>query len=466
MRVSLEDSQTRSGIAFLASAEVFCGIARYKSLTQTPWHTQALAFSTGAIAQTTLTYISKDGCMEKPVGWFSPFLLYGLAVGLCRFKYAALSTASIGMFYLLTEGVLGALQENTVDKTEDTTEVSNPIKNWAECSICQQILDGNPLEDTHDGLVALSKRCYHVFHKTCIEEWLDRGKRTCPNCNLKHFSVCEIILNPEHTKQYQKWAANPNCYSYEKAFKQEYGKSSKEVGIVAEHILRPEELRGLGRRDRLTREEITQFYDEMSNVLMSIGAYATEEEIEKAREDFREASDLFYEMQEVESFRSDNFFEEIEMEEAYRTKSFGSVRGVSTTSRRRKANTFAQLYALRGLSLGHNAPGKLIERLESIRIDQQKTLDQCCRKVCVLRDKILNAEVEPSDEMRHVSDRLSEFLEEFRMSGQTHHSRTIEESRELLELVSVELDDFIHGLPMHIRTILRNTSSLEEDIGY
>lgn len=29
----------------------------------------------------------------------------------------------------------------------------------------------------------LSARCGHVFHRTCIDDWLEHS-RTCPNCRL------------------------------------------------------------------------------------------------------------------------------------------------------------------------------------------------------------------------------------------------------------------------------------------
>ncbi|CAL0300461.1 unnamed protein product [Lupinus luteus] len=43
------------------------------------------------------------------------------------------------------------------------------------CSICLVQFEG---EDA----VSKLKRCGHVFHVNCIEQWLDRGQFSCPFC--------------------------------------------------------------------------------------------------------------------------------------------------------------------------------------------------------------------------------------------------------------------------------------------
>jgi hypothetical protein len=289
----------------------------------------------------------------------------------------------------------------------------NPIT-WESCSICQNILDGKPIRGTHDGLVTLSKRCYHVYHKTCIEDWLEKGKRTCPNCNLQHFSICEVILNPENTRQYQRWLADPGVYTYEQAFQEEYeGRSSQDVGIEADHITRPIDLRGLERREHLTEDEITQFYDEINEVIDRLGPDSTQEQIDKARREL-----------------------------------VGAERMIIDAIAERCARQDAQL-AANGEQLAH-----------------ELLLGQYDRKVGVLRRKInekgreldeLPAAEKNYDlrrELIDVSRRLTNLSQEFTVNGRTN-DRSLEESRELLNLVDADLDAFIEGQPEHIKEILR-----------
>ncbi|CAI2366586.1 unnamed protein product [Moneuplotes crassus] len=51
-------------------------------------------------------------------------------------------------------------------------------KTGLKCSICLE-----EMEKDHR-FFALS--CAHLFHKECIQNWFDRGHRTCPNCKHKH----------------------------------------------------------------------------------------------------------------------------------------------------------------------------------------------------------------------------------------------------------------------------------------
>jgi len=293
------------------------------------------------------------------------------------------------------------------------------IQNWDNCSICQQILDGKPMGGTHDGLVALSKRCYHVFHKTCIEGWLEQGKRTCPNCDLKHFSVCEVVLNPENTRQYQKWLADPAGYSYEQAFIDECGHSHQEAGLPAEHILRPKELRGKDRREQLTRQEISQFYHEMNAALQRLPENATREQIDKARLEIVGAESMI-----LDSIGND--FEDIR-------NGFAEIRQMSDRNR--------------------------------VKLAHEQLLTQYCRKTIALRDKVRAKSREldrlPFSEEKNrlereliaISTRITQFSQEFTENGRTNE-RSIAESRELLELVDSELDAFVAEQPEHIQEIL------------
>ena len=279
------------------------------------------------------------------------------------------------------------------------------IQNWDNCSICQHILDGNPMRGTHDGLVALSKRCYHVFHKTCIEGWLEEGNRSCPNCNLQHFSICEVVLNPENTRQYQKWQADNEGYSYEQAFIDECGQSHEESGLPAEHILRPRELRGLERREELTHDEIACFFHEMHEAVRRLPENATQEQIDKAHREIVCAKSMM-------------------------------VKALVERQARNRANLQHELLL-----------GQYYRKVDGLKRNIRAKKDE-------LDGLPFNPEIHrANDELRAVSTRLTAFNEEFRLNGRTNE-RSIAESRELLELVDAELDAFVAEQPEHIKEIL------------
>ena len=61
---------------------------------------------------------------------------------------------------------------NDLDKDEDQDEI---------CSICLVEFEG---EDA----VSKLRRCEHVFHFNCIEQWLERNQFSCPLCRSLLFS--------------------------------------------------------------------------------------------------------------------------------------------------------------------------------------------------------------------------------------------------------------------------------------
>ena len=286
------------------------------------------------------------------------------------------------------------------------------IQNWDNCSICQHILDGNPMRGTHDGLVALSKRCYHVFHKTCIEGWLEEGNRSCPNCNLQHFSICEVVLNPENTRQYQKWQADNEGYSYEQAFIDECGQSHEESGLPAEHILRPRELRGLERREELTHDEIACFFHEMHEAVRRLPENATQEQIDKAHREIVCAKSMMVKAL-VEGFE-----------------------GIKQMEARNRANLQHELLL-----------GQYYRKVDGL---ERKVRD---RLVYLRSLPIEDRNYSLNQELSELSQALGRFDTEFRLNGRTNE-RSIAESRELLELVDAELDAFVAGQPEHIKEIL------------
>ena len=50
------------------------------------------------------------------------------------------------------------------------------------CPICRDsILDGNPVTNAH---ALEDSKVVHLFHKSCLEAWVNTGHPTCPLCNV------------------------------------------------------------------------------------------------------------------------------------------------------------------------------------------------------------------------------------------------------------------------------------------
>lgn len=141
----------------------------------------------------------------------------------------------------------------------DISRVQHP--DW-NCPICSDIMDGDNQRD-----VAISKRCFHVFHDACIRQWVDEHKGNCPICKLPNFSNIEIISSPDFVKQYNLWKADPDNFSYDK------------------DLLRPESLRGLTWRDTLTRKEAWEYYDEIGRQIEALNPEMSWEKINKLKEE-------------------------------------------------------------------------------------------------------------------------------------------------------------------------------------
>ena len=162
------------------------------------------------------------------------------------------------------------------------------------CPICMEIMDGEK-----NGVVAISKRCFHVFHKVCIENWINEGSRNCPSCRLKNISVQEIILNPDYEKQCKKYLSNPENYSYKKAFDEEYHHSDStidssdgEENLKPQDILRPRILRGAERREDLNEQEARILLEETSKRMDSLIVSAKKKNLGKERASFYQSQDL------------------------------------------------------------------------------------------------------------------------------------------------------------------------------
>jgi hypothetical protein len=52
------------------------------------------------------------------------------------------------------------------------------------CSIClKQVVLWEVAPNPGELAVEPDSSCGHIFHQHCIQDWVDTGKHTCPNCN-------------------------------------------------------------------------------------------------------------------------------------------------------------------------------------------------------------------------------------------------------------------------------------------
>ncbi len=54
------------------------------------------------------------------------------------------------------------------------------------CAICLETY-----EKDHD-IVCRLRPCKHLFHKTCLENWLNERQTTCPLCRCRIYNVCTL----------------------------------------------------------------------------------------------------------------------------------------------------------------------------------------------------------------------------------------------------------------------------------
>ena len=57
---------------------------------------------------------------------------------------------------------------------KETTQLS--------CRIC--------MCEFEDGEIMRTTRCFHMFHKDCIDKWLTKQRGTCPICKVKQIKPC------------------------------------------------------------------------------------------------------------------------------------------------------------------------------------------------------------------------------------------------------------------------------------
>lgn len=78
-----------------------------------------------------------------------------------------------------------------VDKKKKDKEVEDESDDSAlTCAICY-----NALENDSDDL-AVAIPCDHVFHRTCLLNWTNRGNTTCPICRSTITNLNSLILMP------------------------------------------------------------------------------------------------------------------------------------------------------------------------------------------------------------------------------------------------------------------------------
>jgi len=287
---------------------------------------------------------------------------------------------------------------------------------WKKCFACQEELGEDPAK-----LVAISKRCYDVFHESCIKEWLHVGRRSCPLCKLSYFSKCEVIPNPEYLLQYQKYKQNPREYSFERACVEELGHSHEQAGIDAEHILRPKEFRGLKQPRSLTEEEINAYFDCVSKDIDNLrnGENVDEALVEKLRKELLEADELIKNRLHLK-------FDAIEQKQREIREEQREIR----EEQREIREGFTALSQKQQKQLKEQAKQQLLISYE--------------RKVELLEDRT---------EIPYLVQSFRVFKIKFEEAAKKENSEV------LLRQVDVELEAFIESQPQGIQDILKGQSS-------
>ena len=271
------------------------------------------------------------------------------------------------------------------------------------CPICSDIMDGDNQRD-----VAISKRCFHVFHDACIRQWVDENKGNCPICKLSNFSNIEIISNPDFVKQYNLWKADPDNFSYKK------------------DLLRPESLRGLTWRDTLTKTEAWEYYDEIGRQIEALNPETSWEKINKLKEEKNAAEQfLLRDIKTVLGAVKEGFSEiRKEQKELNAHLDVGDLH----THFSRKLEVFAK-----------KAEDKIKDLNNQFRIDRD------------LREKFRDFKIE-----------LGKYRSRFTLAAETNLSNpnkpTPEEATRLLREVDVDMEAFIDSQPNAVREVLRTVS--------
>ena len=275
---------------------------------------------------------------------------------------------------------------------------------FQNCSICHGDLDGN---SSSGGQVCISKRCFHVFHEVCIKQWLTEEKDTCPNCKLEHFAVYELLPNPEYVQEYQKWTDDPENYQ-----------------IDNPENTRPPELRGLKRREELTREEVREYFRSRNVQVQNLDDNCTQEQMVKAARESFNAHGMMLDLLSVQSKKQIEDLAKIKESQAESNKILDH-------------NELIQAYRSKVKSFD--------KKIEIEITDLEKQRPRPCGKI---------------SELRPISIKFSDFSRGFSQAG--HASPTvipgkpsIEESRELLKQVDADLDAYLASLPEDVKAILR-----------
>lgn len=92
------------------------------------------------------------------------------------------STSSVRTFIL--NGRCVFCEPELIKRDLEGSEIDNELFN---CSICCE--GGGGVDKT----LSYKLRCNHIFHKDCINTWIDGDNNTCPNCRavIKHCHICE-----------------------------------------------------------------------------------------------------------------------------------------------------------------------------------------------------------------------------------------------------------------------------------
>ncbi|MDN3508720.1 MAG: RING finger domain-containing protein [Candidatus Neptunochlamydia sp.] len=327
-----------------------------------------------------------------------------------------------------------------------------PTKTW-DCPICSDVMDGEA-----NGLVSISKRCFHVFHETCIKKWVGEHNNTCPCCKLENFSVIELIPNPDFAMQYKAWKANPDEYSFQKAFAKIFAENYLDptqdmnlLQIKPSDVLRPESLRGKARREELTNEEIDQYYEHSCHEIDKIRNTNTQQEIDLVGKNYHSSEALV-------------------------------LKQIAKQQQVLKKQNIQQFSRLDKIQESQQETHKIIDDIgDDFARERKKTEHINFAKTFIDKleafDALAEAEIkrlETQNPVNYSSVRafrsfltdLSKYRERFRVASQTSYTDpknpSPEESPELLCAVNQEMEALVDSQSEEVRAVLRPESVIEE----
>ncbi|PON83676.1 43kDa postsynaptic protein [Trema orientale] len=108
---------------------------------------------------------------------FSPSMVFVPVLFLAESIKRQIPVMSYSMFLQRSSGSNTKRQEGADDHHEKVA-INDKDDQGRECVVCM-----NPIEPEDEVRVPIT--CRHVYHRECLDSWVDQGQSTCPLCRSK-----------------------------------------------------------------------------------------------------------------------------------------------------------------------------------------------------------------------------------------------------------------------------------------